>query len=748
MSTPFHTVKKFVQNLGVVEQGQVVASTVVVVSMATIISAMLATGQSPRLMDFISILTVGTLGFTGVYFSLRYFRQLDEQRRQLLALNTIADAVNRSVELEYVLQTALQRVTELLNIHFGWIYMLEGNLLECKSSKGTGGDFLRLNTSLDDPPSAWLELPRVHRERLHENAGAISPGLKELGIQFWTSIPLKAKDAVAGTLIVAGKDYDLLTPKQEGLLEAFGNQISVALTNAQLFDRVKRSEHKYIDLFENAPDIYLSINREHIIVGCNRTGATILGYPPQEIVGRRFESFFTSDREVAVGELLSQMFAAGQAMTNMEEQIVTREGRHIYVSLNSSMVFDEKGTTVNARIVARDISERKKMEAAILHAQKIDSIGSLAGGIAHDFNNILAAILGSASIMRRRVTERGRLYKYVEIIEAAARRGSSLTRQLLTFARKTDTDIKLVDINAIIRETVHLFESSISKDIIVKAELTSEATNVKGDEGQIQQALLNLLLNARDAMPEGGTVTVATTVTTADAHTSNFFSSVKPGAFVAIRVSDTGVGIDRSVQSRIFEPFFTTKDHGTGLGLSVLYGVVQNHAGFVNLESEVGHGTTFTVYLPQTTTKAHAAARHRRQRVPRGTESILVIDDEVSVAEIARDMLNDLGYSVTTVYDGKTGVETYRTRQASFDLVLLDMNMPLMGGREAFERLRDINPNLRIIILTGYGKGVLERPTFTSEINEFLQKPFQLEDLATKVRHVLDLQSVESELAT
>jgi CheY-like chemotaxis protein len=201
------------------------------------------------------------------------------------------------------------------------------------------------------------------------------------------------------------------------------------------------------------------------------------------------------------------------------------------------------------------------------------------------------------------------------------------------------------------------------------------------------------------------------------------------------------------VQSRIFEPFFTTKDHGTGLGLSVLYGVVQNHGGFVNLESELGRGTTFTMYLPQSSTKVHAAARQRRQRVPHGTENILVIDDEVSVAEIARDMLNDLGYSVTTVYDGKTGLETYRTRQASFDLVLLDMNMPLMGGREAFEKLRDINPNLRIIILTGYGKGVLERPTFTSEINEFLQKPFQLEDLATKVRQVLDVQSVESELA-
>ncbi len=408
------------------------------------------------------------------------------------------------------------------------------------------------------------------------------------------------------------------------------------------------------------------------------------------------------------------------------------------VTLNSSLVFDEKGATVNARIVARDISEQKLMEAALLHAQKIDSIGNLAGGIAHDFNNILAAVLGSASIMRRRLTAKSKLYKYVEIIESSARRGSSLTRQLLTFARKTETLVKLVDINALITETLHLFQRSVTKEIEVITHLTETGGTVNGDDGQIQQALLNLFLNARDAMPEGGTLTIGTAVTMADAHTMSQFSSIKPGPFVVITISDTGCGIERSIQNRVFEPFFTTKDSGTGLGLSVVYGVVQSHGGFINLESEVGRGATFSVYLPRANANAPLAARQRRQRLPHGKENILIIDDERSVCEIARDMLTGLGYTVYVEHDGKSGVDVYRIRQATIDLILLDINMPVMGGKQTFEVLRSINPRCRIIIVTGYGREGVETSNFSSTVDGFVQKPFQLEVLALKVREILD----------
>ncbi len=744
MKNPFQAVGRFVGNLGPVEQAQVVSSTAVIVSMSTIVAAMMLTSQEPRLMDFISVLTIGLIGYMSVYFSLTYARQLDEQRRQQLALNTIAEAVNRVVTIESVLHTALAKTTELLNVPFGWIYMLDGRNITLNCVKGTALDFLALSSESGEPPSAWLHQPRVQRERVGVPARHVHPMLKTLGIQFWASVPLKSKESPMGALIVAGTDFEMFTAKQAELMEAFGNQISVAVINAQLFERLKKSEQQYADLFEHSPDIYLNVNRENIIVGCNDTGADMLGRPKQEIVGRSFETLFAADRQEVVRGMMTRMFADGLVLRDVEEQMLVNGGTPLYATLNSTLLIDERGRSVSARIVARDITEHKKMESTILHAQKIDSIGNLAGGIAHDFNNILASILGSASIMRRRMKEDEKLFKYVQIIEGAARRGSSLTRQLLTFARKTETFTRLVDINALVQETLLLFERSINKEIVIQTKLTPESIPVNGDEGQIQQAVLNLLLNARDAMPRGGTLTVSTASTTADAHTVRQFASVKPGPFITITVSDTGVGMDKAIQNRVFEPFFTTKDHGTGLGLSVLYGVVQNHGGFVNLESEVGRGATFTLFLPRSTQKPQAAQRTRQQRLPRGNEHILIIEDEASVSEIARDMLSDLGYLVTLAPDGKTGVETYRGRQATIDLILLDMNMPFMGGRKAFEELKKINSNIRIIILTGYGKRVIEPSSFPGEVNGFVQKPFQLEELAVKVRQALDTRTVET----
>jgi len=743
MKNPFESISRFIKSLGLVEQSQAVASTAVVVSMATIVVSLIATGQDPRLMDLISILTIGVIGFTGVYFSLQYNRQLDEQRRQLLALNSVTAAVNRFVELDLVLQTALKKLAELFSIRFGWIYMVEEDRLVLKKSDGTSRDFFSLHAGSTESMAVWLHQPRVQRERISEHQDQIHPELKRLGIQFWASIPLRAKDTVAGTLIVAGEDYNMFTGKQAELLEAFGNQISVALNNAQLFDRLKRSEQKYVDLFEQAPDIYLNLNSQQTIVEVNMAGATMLGYTKQDLVGKSIELLFVEEKRYDVRIMLEQMFAESRCLQNSEGLMVRKNGQTFNVTLNSSLVVDEHGTTVYARVVARDITERKRMEAAILHAQKIDSIGNLAGGIAHDFNNLLAAVLGAASIMRRKLSEDHALYKYVEIIVNAARRGASLTRQLLTFARKTERDITAVDVNIIIKETLALFERSVTKEININPNLTADGTVVNGDAGQIQQALLNLFLNGRDAMPNGGALTVSSRIIIADAHTTSQFNSVKPGPFVEIIVADTGVGIAKSIQNRIFEPFFTTKDNGTGLGLAVLYGVVQNHGGFVNLESEVGRGTTISVCLPRVATIMQSSATQKRQRLPKGRENILVIDDEMSVCEIARDMLADLGYTVMLQHDGKAGVDFYRTRQASVDLILLDVNMPLMGGKQAFEELRRMNQNVRVVFLTGYGKESTELVTLPADADGFLQKPFQVEDLAAKVRSVLDMRCAQ-----
>jgi PAS domain S-box-containing protein len=740
MFNPLNGLRNFLRALGPVEQAQMVASTAVVMTMATIIMAMAATGQSPRFMDFISIVTVGSIGFTSVYFSLLNSRRLDDQRRQLLAINTVAEAVNRVMELDDVLRTALIRITDVLDVRWGWIYLAEGKLLVLRCVEGTTVDFLSALPPHETGSDGWLDQPRSAQEGAHEQGHRIPSPLKEAGGQFWTSMPLRTKNSVVGVLIIAGESPDMPGPRQVELMEAFGNQISVAVHTARLFERLHQSEQQYADLFENAPDLYLSVNREQAVISCNSHGAELLGVPKHDIIGRAFSSLFVASRQEAVDTMLDRMFADGRGVSDVEEQMVTAMGKPVSVLLNSSLVIDEHGRTVTARIVARDITERKRMEGALLHAQKIDSIGNLAGGIAHDFNNILAAILGSASIMRRHLNDRTKLAKYVEIIESSARRGSSLTRQLLTFARKAEIIAAPVDIHALIHETLDLYQRSVTKDIAVHTSFASAPVTVNGDDGQIQQALLNLFLNARDAMPEHGTLTVTTDIVHADASTFSRFLPVRPGPFVEVRVSDTGRGIPCTLQERIFEPFFSTKDNGTGLGLSVVYGVMQNHGGFLNLESEEGRGTTFSLFFPQ---HAEAVPRGKRKRqrshVPRGTEHILVVDDEPAVLEVARDMLSHLGYSIFVATNGCEGVEFYRTRRGSIDLVLLDVNMPVMSGIEAFEQLRSLDPRVRIIIVTGYGKGVIEAPRFSSEVNGFVQKPFLLETLATKVRKVLDL---------
>jgi len=735
MQNPLTTARSFLKGLGPVEQAQVVASTAVVVMMVTIVATLVFTGQGWRPVDFFTILTVGLIGFTSVYFSLRHNRQLDTQRRQLLALNTIADAVNKLAEINTVLNTSLEKVTELLGCRLGWIYILEGNRLVLKCSRGTDLDFLTLIKTRN--LAAWLQQPKVMREKLSAPSGLIPERLKTEGVQYWVSVPLAAKDTVAGVLIVAGNDYGMLSYAEADLMESFGKQISVALNNARLFDLLRRSEQEYHDLFENAPDSYLTIDREHVVVSCNQTGAQMVRLPKQEIIGRPFEVLFTEEQVPFLQQTIEDMFYNGEGLSGVEGQIVTPGQEPIFVNLNFSLAQDESGKVVNARVIARDITQRKKMEHTILHAQKIDSIGQLAGGVAHDFNNILASVLGAASIMRRKLTEESPFYKYVQIIEVAARRGSALTRQLLTFARKTEKSEEMVDINTLIRETLQMFERSVPKDIAIETALTQELATVRGDSGQIQQGILNLFLNARDAMPDGGRLTVHSSIVMSDARSTSAFSSVKPGPFVRIQVTDTGVGIEQGLKERVFEPFYTTKNAGTGLGLSVLYGVVQNHGGFVALESEPGQGTTFAVHFPYSGEGVRMVIEERRQTVPRGHENILIIDDELSVCEIARDMLSELGYTVLHAHDGRAGVELYQSRQGSVDLVLLDLNMPLMGGKETFEQLRSINPHIKIIILTGYGHHAIQ-DGFPGEADSFVQKPFQLEDLAAKIRQVLD----------
>lgn len=738
MKSIFRRLQRFF-SFGLVEQSQVVASTAVVVAMLTIVSANFFIGKELQWLDFISIITVGSIGFVSVYFSLKYGRQLEEQRRELLALNTVAEAVNHSVELEYVLQSALQKVIEVMGGDMGWLYLIEGQVLVLKHRHGTSEEFFP--PSMNVTAAQWIQKPFYNEGSgsFSLNDIGLSPTLKRGSVESWASIPLERKGQCAGVLIIGSKKTGKFSEKQLNLMRAFGNQINVALHNASLFEQVRQSEQLYADLYEYSPDMYHSVNRDGIIVSCNVTESEVLGYAKEEVIGQPLTKLYPNSQEDAVREHLRRLFVLGEEIRGVEEQMRKKDGTIIDVSVNTSLVFDDEKRPVLARMVTRDITEKKKMEQQILHAQKIDSIGNLAGGVAHDFNNVLSSILGAASMMKRKLKKTDTWYEYVDLMETASRRGAALTRQLLTFARKSNVHVRPLDMNAVVQETLKLFEPSISKAFQVKTELSSELAILNGDEGQLQQALLNLCINARDAMPHGGTITISTALVELSEAEAFRFAQARPGSYVTVNVMDSGVGIPPELQTKIFEPFFTTKEpgKGTGLGLSVVYGVVRSHGGFITLDSTVNVGTRVTMYFPRIPDDAYIRRKQEPRKIPQGTERILLVDDEIPVNRIEHAMLTDLGYTVEAVHDGLEAIDKLKSSSEKFSLVILDMNMPRLGGKETFSAIKRLFPDLKVLICTAYSDSMLDND-FMKSIDGFLQKPYTIQEMAYKVREVLD----------
>jgi PAS domain S-box-containing protein len=734
-------IKHFFATMGLVEQSQVVASTAVVVAMVTILTVYFATGQQVGLLGFLSVVTVGVLGFMSVFFTLKYGRMLEEQRKELLELNAIAEAVNHSVELEYVLQSALIRAMELLGAESGWIYLSENQTLTLKHYHGTSVEFFNPGFLVRTDVPLWMENPVVLGAGDARLRDCASDAFRAEGYRVVVSIPLLRQGNVAGVLLIAGTGVGSTAEKKIALLQAFGNQVSAALNNASLYEQVKKSEREYADLYEQSPDMYHTVNCIGIIVSCNLKESQVLGIPKSEIIGQPALELYPPDQHDRLRANLKRIFEQGQELQGVEERLQRRDGSLIDVSVSSSIVRDAEGRPSLARIVLRDITEKKKMEAKLLQVQKIDSIGNLAGGIAHDFNNILTAILGSASIMKRKVKDDPRWLKYVDLIETTSRRGAAITRQLLTFARKANPHVHPVDVNQVIEQTIRLFEATTPRTVHVKTALCADAVVVNADEGQLQQAVLNLCLNARDAMPNGGILVITSRPVTVDPDRAKQFPEEAAGEYVMISVADSGVGIPQETLGRIYEPFFTTKEQGkgTGLGLSVVYGVIRSHNGHITVNSEVNSGTIFTIYLPRIMNGRPPRNQASSQRdVVGGNERILLVEDEISIGEVGSDMLTDLGYSVETAANGREAVRKIADAAKPFDLIILDMNMPRMGGRETFLHVREMFPDQKILVCSGYHATMLDDGKFASMVDGFLQKPYEIAEIAERIRTILD----------
>jgi PAS domain S-box len=433
----------------------------------------------------------------------------------------------------------------------------------------------------------------------------------------------------------------------------------------------------------------------------------------------------------------------GEPLIGIEEKEVWPDGSETWALTSKFPLKDLKGTIVGTWGISRDITDSKRTvqelksaEEQLRHSQKMEAFGQLAGGIAHDFNNILGVILGAAQLVEMDLKDHPAEMKHkIGMVIDASKRAAELTRQLLSFARKGKYTIVAMDVHEVIQSVIRLINHTFDKRIRVVERLGARSTTIMADFAQMQNALLNLALNARDAMPEGGSLAFETTTVSPEAGAGDTqHGEIVPGSFLRLRVSDTGCGMDKKTKDRAFEPFFTTKEagKGTGLGLASVYGTIKNISGMIEIDSTPGKGTTFTIFLPLVVKQAD-----KKEEVPSHTEKkaarILIVDDDEDVRIVVREMLEDLGYVVFSCKDGVEAVEYYKINHGSIDVAIVDLTMPRMGGNECIKLFKQINPSARILVSTGYNLVTDTQRIITKGIAGFIQKPFQTEELAREI---------------
>jgi len=474
------------------------------------------------------------------------------------------------------------------------------------------------------------------------------------------------------------------------------------------------------------------------ITFANSPTERMLGYPMSDLQLISFINLvITEDREM-VFERQKALLRGDASGGNNSFRIVNKDGSTIWVEANSvAIVWDNLPATLN---FMRDITRQKRTETRLLQAQKMESIGTLAGGIAHDFNNLLMGIQGHTSLALLKLDKNDPNYEHFKTIEALVMSGANLTKQLLGFARGGKYEVKRVDLNALIDKTSRTIGRT-KKEISIHRHFEDNLWPTDIDQGQIEQVLLNLFVNASQAMPGGGDLYLETKNTLLDENRFKSFSG-KSGRYVKISVTDTGVGMDEKTKERIFEPFFTTKEmgRGTGLGLASVYGIIKNHNGFINVYSEKGQGSTFNIYFPaavKNDEKEKYSEPDSAVDISPGTETILFIDDEAIIQDVAGAMLRTLGYTVITAQDGPTAVSLYKQQQASIDLVILDMVMPDMSGGEVFDEIKRINPRAKVLLSSGYSLNGQASRIIDRGCDGFIQKPFTMNDISRQLRKIL-----------
>ncbi|MBW1691983.1 MAG: response regulator [Deltaproteobacteria bacterium] len=722
-------------------------------------------GYADTANDYLRAIMFVVIGFIAATLSERLARaevRIARHHSVLHAIRNVNQMIVREKDRDRLLSGICDELIKTGYFYNTWIALLDVNGgLAATVAAGLEKDFLPMVEQLkrgvltdcgsralqqsdvvvtEDPPSTCTDCPIAHT---YAGRGAISVRLEYSG-------------RVYG-ILCASIPRDYLSDETEmALFKEVAGDIAFALHDMELEEERKQAEEDLKKVKERAEQ-YLNIagammaavSADESITLINNKGCEILGYNEGELIGGNWFDILVPERiRTEIRDVFGKIMSGDiESFEYYENPLLTKDGKERLISFHNALIRDPNGQIVGVLLSGEDITEAKsaekekeKLESQLLHAQKMEAVGTLAGGVAHDFNNLLQAIQGYSDILLLDKNKDEPGYRELQEIRRAGQRASELTQQLLTFSQKVESKLRPVDLNHEVKQVERLLKRTIPKMIKIELHLADKLNTIDADPAQIEQVMMNLGVNARDAMPEGGTLIIETENVTLDEEYCNTHLGAIPGDYVLLTVSDTGHGMDKETLKHIFEPFYTTKEagKGTGLGLAIVFGIVKSHNGYIMCYSEPGEGTAFKIYIPAIEQEAKLEELKEEKMPIGGTETILLVDDEEPIREVGKNTLAKFGYKVIIAPDGESALELYREKKKKIDLIILDLIMPGMGGRKCLERLLKINPRARVLIASGYSVDELTKKALEAVAKGFISKPYDIKQMLKAVRETLD----------
>ncbi|MBU0769060.1 MAG: response regulator, partial [Proteobacteria bacterium] len=562
---------------------------------------------------------------------------------------------------------------------------------------------------------------------------ALSFGLKAC----WSE-PIKSeKDKILGTFAIYSYEPRSPSHAEIEVIESIANLAATIIQKNIAEKTLRESEEKYRLLFENANDA-IFVAQDQLIKFPNPRTLELAGYSTEELAKIPFvDLVHPEDKALVVDRHIRRLSGEEDLPATYSFRVINKTGDEVLIELSAvTIIWEGRQATLN---FLRDITQQKKIETQLQEAQRMEAIGTLAGGIAHDFNNIIGIILGYSELAVDDVPELNPARRKLEEIRKASLRAKDVVRQLLSFARKSEIKKKPTNLIPIVKESLNFLRSSIPRSIEIRQNIPEDVDSILADPTQMNQVLINLCTNANHAMPEGGILEVSLQNVELDGDMAVNYPDLKPGRYVNLTVSDTGQGINLELKDRIFDPYFTTKEigKGTGMGLSVVHGIVLSHKGAIFVDSEIGHGTTFSLFFKVVKEEA-VSELEVDEKLPEGNEKILLVDDEESIVHVGRLRLERLGYEVETIMNPVEALELFRASPDRFDLVITDMTMPQMNGDQLVKEVLKIHPDMPIILCTGFSEKIDAEKAKTIGVRKYIEKPINSSKFAKIVRKVLD----------